>query len=276
MAPSCCQTCTLKLIMLCDHRHPQQFCSVARDPEQAGADRRRYHEGIYQEERLTKTCHLVDRAPRCPRCRLGTSHQAAGCSARPAGCGRRVRPDHPRRRLLDRFRAVSAPERARCGSPRRRIGPTGRGGDDLSRRFGARGRGAHGLCPPLRTPLLPGLGEPRPRRTRPADDPDRQLHQRLYLARPHQLLRSRPHRRAGEGALGRGGQAGLLHQHRDRIGGGQGEAGCQERETPGRGQPAVRAHELRGRQGAVPGGAPLPLAGHRLPAGPRRGDPRRH
>ena len=127
--------------------------------------------------------------------------------------------------------------------------------------LGARETGAHRLRPPLRAPLLPRFGEPGPRRARQAHDPDRQLHQRLHQPRPHQLLRGRPDRRAGKGALGRGRQARLLHQHRDRIGRGEGEAGRQEREAAERRQPPVRAQQLRHRPGDVPGEPPLPLAG---------------
>ena len=70
--------------------------------------------------------------------------------------------------------------------------------------------------------------------------------------------------------MGRGGQARLLHQHGDRVGGGEGEAGRQEREAPGSRQPAVRPQRVRDRPGHVPARTPLPLAGDRL-AGRRRG-----
>ena len=192
--------------------------------------------------------------------------RAGAGRGRPGTLDRRLRVR--RRRVRHRLRTLRTRQRPRGHPARRRFRPPGRRRHDLPRRLGARGGGADRLRPPLRAPLLPGLREPGPGGARQAHDPDRQLHQRLHQPRPHQLLRGRPDRRAGEGALGRGRQARLLHQHRDRIGGGEGEAGRQEREAAERRQPPVRPQQLRHRPGDVPGGPPVPLAGDRLAGRP--------
>ena len=178
------------------------------------------------------------------------------------------------RRRTDPVRKIHPREWPDGGCPHRPQGAD-RGGQRLvSRGFEERIARQDGVCPPVRTPDVPGLRALRRRVLQAVRAGRRNQHERHDQLRPHQLFPERADDGARPGALDGIGSHGSPARRRDAAAARRAAWRGQEREATGREsslRPRVRDRLPR----EFPAGSSLPHAADRLDDRPRRRDARR-